>query len=312
MKPLVSVIIPTHNRKRLLAEAVDSVLAQTVRDLEVIVVDDGSTDGTGDSVRERYDREPRVRYIWQANAERAVARNRGITAAQGEFLAFLDSDDAWLPQKLEKQLPLFTQDSAVDLVHSGYAIIDEKGVKVRDFVLNEGVAGDIFLDMIHQNQVGSPTAIVRRRAIERAGVFCVNPALLTFEDWEFWTRVCYRSRAAYIAEPLALYRMHGGNTERPLSAVSYRAFLREILRYVSEDDRPKVAQVAARRFLGLVRRAEGQRNLREAWRTVFIAVGCLGCSFVWRHLLSSRRLLADLLLGRKVADILRVMLGRPL
>ncbi len=310
MKPLVSVIIPTHNRKQLLAEAVDSVLAQTFPNLEVIVVDDGSTDGTGEMVRERYAREMRVRYIWQENGERAVARNRGIAAAQGDFVAFLDSDDAWLPQKLEKQMPLFA-DPAVNLVHCGYSIIDHNGAKVRDLVRDEGVTGDIFFNMIYQNEIGSPTAVVRHRTIERAGLFCANPLLLTFEDWEFWTRMCYGSRVAYVAEPLALYRVHGGNTERPVSAASYRAFLREIFRCVSAEDRPRVTQAAAGRFLGLVRRAEGQGNLREAWRTIFIAVGCVGCGFLWRNLLPSLRLLADLLLGRKVANVLRVMLGRP-
>ena len=103
---MVSVVIPTHNRVEFIGETVDSVLAQTYTDLEVIIVDDGSSDGTGDYIRSRYADDSRVRYIWQENAERSAARNRGIDEARGEFVAFLDSDDLWLPKKLELQMQI--------------------------------------------------------------------------------------------------------------------------------------------------------------------------------------------------------------
>jgi glycosyltransferase involved in cell wall biosynthesis len=308
--PLVSVIIPTHNRRQLLAEAVNSCLAQTFSDLEVIVVDDGSTDGTGELVRERYARDPRVRYIWQRNSERAFARNCGILAAKGDFVAFLDSDDVWLPNKLEKQMPLFAADPAVNLVHCGYTVVDDSGTKIRDLVHDKDVAGDIFHKMVYWNRVGSLTPVVRRSAIERAGMFCARTSLLTFEDWEFWTRICYHSRVAYVAESLALHRVHAGNTERSVSAASYSTFLDEVFRYVSAEDRPKVAEAAARRFMDLIQQSEQQGNLGEARRTVFAAMACVGPGFLWRHLLFNRRLLANVVLGRKAADSLRLILGR--
>ena len=101
--PTVSVIIPTYNRRTYVQEAIDSVLAQTYPDYEIIVIDDGSTDGTDQVLHARYG--DRIRYVWQENQGESAARNRGIALARGEYIALLDSDDLWLPDKLAKQIP---------------------------------------------------------------------------------------------------------------------------------------------------------------------------------------------------------------
>ena len=110
---LVSVVIPTYNRRSYLAEALASVLAQSRAADEIIVVDDGSTDDTAEMIRDRF---PTVRYVWQANAGASAARNRGIGMAQGQFLAFLDSDDLWTPEKLSLQLAAFATDPGLEIV----------------------------------------------------------------------------------------------------------------------------------------------------------------------------------------------------
>src|SRR5690242_14976762 len=117
-QPSVSVIIPTYNRARFVGEAVASALAQTLPPLEVIVVDDGSTDDTADVVARLND--PRVVYLRQENAGPATARNTGVEAARGDLIALLDSDDRWLPRKLELQVPLFEGDGKIGLVYGGF------------------------------------------------------------------------------------------------------------------------------------------------------------------------------------------------
>ena len=123
--PRVSVIVPTYNRREWLCEAIDSILAQTYGDLEVIVIDDGSTDGTGGALRERYG--DRIRYRWYGNAGVSAARNRGIELARGEFVAFLDSDDLWLEPKVEKQVHYLDEHPEVGAVFCQGWWMDEAG-----------------------------------------------------------------------------------------------------------------------------------------------------------------------------------------
>ncbi|NLF03256.1 MAG: glycosyltransferase family 2 protein, partial [Anaerolineales bacterium] len=127
--PTVSVIIPTYNRLAYLQEAIDSVLAQTYTDYEIIVVDDGSTDGMGDALRALYRDHlgGRLRYRWQENAGRSAARNAGVTLSQGKYLAFLDDDDTYLPHKLARQVHLLEERSDVDLVAGGFEQVDASG-----------------------------------------------------------------------------------------------------------------------------------------------------------------------------------------
>ena len=122
MKPgLVSVVIPNYNYANYLREALDSVLAQSYSDIEIVVVDDGSTDGSKDVIA-AYD--DRINAIFQKNEGVSAARNNGVLAGSGEFIAFLDADDAWLPTKVERQVAMFRSDPALGLVHVGVEEID--------------------------------------------------------------------------------------------------------------------------------------------------------------------------------------------
>ncbi len=140
MAETVSVIIPSFNRRHCLPRALDSVLAQTVPALEIIVVDDGSSDGTRSLIASDY---PQVTYLWQPNRGVSAARNAGIEAARGDWLAFLDSDDEWLPSKLELQLALASSMPQCPLVHSDEIWI-RSGVRVNAMRKHEKAGGYIF------------------------------------------------------------------------------------------------------------------------------------------------------------------------
>jgi glycosyltransferase involved in cell wall biosynthesis len=194
----VSVVIPTYNYARYLGEAIDSALGQTLPPLEVTVVDDGSTDDTPQVLAAYGDR---IRVLRQKNAGVAIARNSGIAAARGEYVAFLDADDVWLPRKLELQMPLF--DGSVGLVHCGV----EFGATIQLPRVDGDVANALLLlepDVIHGP--GS-TVVVPKRVAEEIGGF--DASLPASEDWDFIYRVATRYGAAGVPEPLVRYRKHG-------------------------------------------------------------------------------------------------------
>jgi glycosyltransferase involved in cell wall biosynthesis len=261
---LVSVIIPTFNRRDLVLEAIDSVLTQTYPNLEVVVIDDGSTDGTGKAIAARYAGEPRVRSTWQANAERSVARNAGIGQARGEFVAFLDSDDWWLPEKLEKQLAVFAADPSLDLVHTDFAI--SSGLDPTPMAAarpaSEGVMrGHLFPSLLQSDPIGTLTVVVRRSALTERGAFSTDRRIIPFEDWELWTRIAYRSRVGYVPERLAVYRSHDGNTGAPIEPENYLVFQEQVETYIRLEDQ----NLAAKAFLDGYWRAL-LHGRRTGWR----------------------------------------------
>src|SRR5262249_55984139 len=173
---------------------------------EVIVVDDGSTDDTP-RVLEAYGH--RLRVIRQSNQGAGAARNTGIAAARGEYVAFLDSDDVWLPQKLERQMARFEADPDLGLVHCGAEVIDEEGRKTG--YLLDGREGWVALDLLRlDREVMGPGSniVVPRRVAEEVGGF--DARLPPSEDWDFSYRIARRYRIGYVAEPLILYRRHSG------------------------------------------------------------------------------------------------------
>lgn len=204
---MISVIIPTYNYARFLGEAIDSALAQTLPPLEVIVVDDGSTDAT-DEVLAAYG--DRIRVIRQKNQGVAMARNAGIAAARGDYLAFLDSDDAWYPRKLELQMPRFEADPELGLVHCGAETIDSVGQTLKTSTGGmEGHVAEAMLRMDREVILPQGSAIVvPKRVAEEIGGY--DERLPPSEDWDFCYRVASRYRVGYVAEVLVRYRLHGG------------------------------------------------------------------------------------------------------
>jgi glycosyltransferase involved in cell wall biosynthesis len=202
--PLVSVIVPTYNRAAVLGRAIESVLAQTMRDLELLVVDDASSDETQALLARCGD--PRLRVLRQAqNGGVARARNAGAAAARGRFLAFLDSDDCWAPEKLARQLAVFAVGPpGLGLVFTGIESHDAQGA--REQARPEPSArGFVFPAMLRRNVVlgGGSNALLRRECFEIAGGF--DPRLPACEDYDLWLRVSRFFLVDFLPEPLARY-----------------------------------------------------------------------------------------------------------
>lgn len=223
-KITVSVIIPTYNRAEYLAQAVQSVVGQKLNKnqrLEIIVVDDGSIDNT-EKVVKKFGK--KVTYIKIPHAGYpARPRNVGMQNSSGEFIAFLDSDDIWLPNKLATQLPHF-KDSSVALVYSNAEVIDENGKRTGDLVVSPAQLknGYVFKDLLLTNFISTLTVVVRRSAIHHIGVFNENDQLRTVEDYELWLRLAsYKSgKVKAIKKTLALYRRHSQSISRSSTSVA--------------------------------------------------------------------------------------------
>jgi glycosyltransferase involved in cell wall biosynthesis len=201
----ISVVIPTYNHAAYLREAIDSALAQTLPPLEVIVVDDGSTDDTAAVLRCYGDR---IRTIRQANAGVAAARNAGVAAVIGDYIAFLDSDDVWALDKLERQAARFKADPRLGLVHGGVELVDAAGV-TRSVVLH-GLNGWVAADMLRFDRIviagpGS-NIMVPTRVAREIGDF--DSRLPPSEDWDFCYRVAVRYLIGYVPAVVLRYRQH--------------------------------------------------------------------------------------------------------
>jgi len=199
----ISVVTPTYNRARFLPEAVESVLAQTHADLELIIVDDGSVDETRE-ILEPFLADGRVRYFYQENRGQSHARNLALKQARGDFIAFLDSDDLWYPDKLEKQLAVLREKPEVDIVHGDEAIIDENGVVTSQENMRR-YSGRITQRLLADNSVSITTALVRRRCFDEMGGFDTSVGVA--DDYELWLRFSARYRFHYEPGIVASYRV---------------------------------------------------------------------------------------------------------
>jgi glycosyltransferase involved in cell wall biosynthesis len=203
---LVSVVIPTYNHARFLVDAVNSALAQSYRYTEIIVVDDGSTDGTS-AVMTQFGNQ--VRYIRQENRGLSGARNTGILAAQGEYIALLDADDFWDRDYLTQVHAALAADAALGAVHTGMRFVDADGHPQAQ----PGIAtvpADQMYERLLDGEFFAPSAVlVRRQVFATVGLFDLD--LRASEDWEIWLRVARAYRFGGIARPLLYYRVHGSN-----------------------------------------------------------------------------------------------------
>lgn len=206
MTPKVSVIMPCYNQARFVGEAIQSVLNQTYQDFELIVVDDGSTDGSHDIVAAIGDR--RIRYHYQSNQGLAAARNAALCLARGEFVAFLDADDLFLPEKLTLQVQALDNQPEVGLVAGGYLFVDELGKPLAE---RRPWCYRPHLDLstwLRDCPVIVNAVLVRREWLKHVGGF--DPALRRVEDWDLWLRMAYRGcRMVWTPHVVCAYRMHG-------------------------------------------------------------------------------------------------------
>jgi glycosyltransferase involved in cell wall biosynthesis len=204
--PKVSVIIPTYNYAHFLPEALNSVLDQTYKNFEVIIVDDGSTDNTKD-VLKSFLNDQRIRYIYQENSGLPATRNRGIKESKGQFVAFLDSDDVWLPAKLEKQILLFDNDEEIVLVYCGAEFIDVDGERIPDPGYKP-IPGATYKDLLYVNWViGSGSSVLIRKSVfGEAGFF--DESLTGLDDIDMWIRILRNRKSDYVDEVQVKIRRH--------------------------------------------------------------------------------------------------------
>lgn len=207
INPTVSVIIPTHNRADLLRRAIKSVLAQTFKDFEIIVVDDASKDNTEEVVKGFQD--ARIRYIRHAvNKGGSAARNTGIKAAIGEFIGLLDDDDEWLPEKLAKQLTKFqtSLNPSIGIVYSGfYYVLSRNGEILKEII--PLLRGKVNVNLLEACILGSATPLVKKVCFLQAGLF--DEKLPSCQDWDMWLRISKKYEFDFISEALAKAYVHG-------------------------------------------------------------------------------------------------------
>lgn len=213
--PVVSVIIPAYNSQRYIEETIQSVLNQIYTNFELIVVDDGSTDGQRDLIFKFCNSDSRVRYVYQQNSGVSAARNTGFNHSTGRYVAFLDSDDVWLPDNLSTKLAKF-ETGNFGLVHSDAYTMDELSENMS--ALMSGREGNLLHDMLlwTGTQIPGPSSIlVKREVLLSIGLFDTN--LSTSADHDFFLRVASRFKIGRVSKTTWKYRLHGANMHKNIS-----------------------------------------------------------------------------------------------
>jgi glycosyltransferase involved in cell wall biosynthesis len=205
---LVSVIIPNYNYAHYVREAIDSVLAQTYSNIEIIVVDDGSNDGSRKVLASYGDQ---IKTVFQQNQGVASTRNNGVNASSGEYVAFLDADDAWMPEKVKKQVSRFEADKTLGLVHVGVIEVDENGNTLLERL--EGLEGDVAAQLLLLKREGilggGSGLMVRQKVFDETGGF--DTRLSTSADWDLFYQISSRYQVGFVPELLLKYRIHNSN-----------------------------------------------------------------------------------------------------
>jgi glycosyltransferase involved in cell wall biosynthesis len=285
----VSVVIPVYNNEPYIAAAVKSVLSQTLAPMEVIVVDDGSTDGTAGALKAFGSG---IRYVYQPNRGEPSARNRGMRESTGEFIAFLDGDDLWHPSKLDLQMAYLHRHPDCALVYSDMSTFDENGVvdaSVKDRFRMILPSGRIFPALFMRSLFGSGSVIFRRACVRKVGEF--DEDLLVGCDYEMWLRISRHFELGAIDQPLLKYRHHASMSTRGIGVKMFQgvpwevAVLNKILRLypevIDELGRSAINRRLSRPYAGLAY-AKFRRSLyREARPLIRKAAGYWPTNFAY-------------------------------
>ena len=202
----ISVIIPTFNRSKTIFRAIDSILKQTYKPYEIIVVDDGSTDGTKNLVINKY---PSIKYFYQSNNGVSKARNKGLHESKGEWIAFLDSDDEWLPKKLQEQKKNLEQNPTTFISHTNEIWI-RNGVRVNQMKKHQKFGGYIFDKCLEFCRMSPSSIMIHRKVFEDVGNF--DEDLLVCEDYDLWIRVTSKYLVTYIDD--LMIKKYGGHEDQ--------------------------------------------------------------------------------------------------
>lgn len=260
MPSLVSVVVPAYNCADYIGEALTSIFAQSYQPFEVIVVDDGSTDDTVGSVKKF----PRVTYVRQENGGPSRARNAGIQRASGPYVAFLDADDIWTPDKLYEQVAIMESNREIGLVfgdmrnfltrdHVEPTMFEKYGLTAEYFGGSQLVAGAVG-KLLGMNFIATGTVLTRKDVLETVGLF--DEGLRRAEDWDLWVRIALRCPIAYTANLVMLRRLHTANSSKDTEQMTIAALA--VLEKLRREEKDALRRAAA--DIGKHLR-EGYRNL---------------------------------------------------
>ena len=294
--PAISVIIPTYNRKNHLQQAIESVLSQAFTDYEIIIVDDGSSDGTASIVAEYAIHHSSIRYQYQHNRGVAAARNCGISMARGKFVCFLDSDDIWKPHKLETQIAFAAQNPDFSIISSDIDSFNETGVHKRcaKQSMYSVQSGYVLQELLFNNWIQTSTVMVRRSLLESVGGFDESVGQFA-EDWVLWMCLATKGPAYFLPEALVFYRLHTDSLTSQNMEAQYKSLMLAVdcvaaLPGLQERKdltllcRYKIAMGRAKKDFRAKRFTEAQEKFRNAlhfrqddWRA---RCGFLACSLL--------------------------------
>ena len=263
---LVSVVIATHNRPGLLAGAVRSVLEQTYRNLELIVVDDASSAETAEMMG-RF-RDARIRYLRHAEVRGgSAARNTGIANARGCFIAFLDDDDEWLPQKLACQMERFRENPQAGAVYTGFIWMEHQQRRIVDVQIPKK-RGYLFDDLMVGNVIGTPsTVVIRRKCFDGVGFF--DEALLSSEDIDMWRRLSGSCYFDYVKTPLMRYGLHGYARVSADHGKVIGGFEAQLAKFADEFEKRPRARSVSYYWIGLHYIKDDPKRAQQAlWKAV--------------------------------------------
>lgn len=271
--PLVSVVIPAYNAEAFIQKTLTSVLSQTYKNLEVLVIDDGSTDRTVEIVEAMMESDRRIHLFQQPNSGVAAARNLGIKHAKGEFIAPLDADDIWYPQNIEKQVQCFLEsDATVGLVYSWSADIDEQDIPTGTFHTAQ-IQGKVYLTLLCHDFLGNASSsLIRRTCFQKVGMYNCQfkeRNAQGCEDWDLYLRIAEQYQFRVVPEVLVGYRkvQHSMSCNYSVMANSHRVMLQ-----VSQQKHPEIPIILYRLstssfFLYLARQSsqQGQHQNTLFW-----------------------------------------------
>jgi glycosyltransferase involved in cell wall biosynthesis len=209
-QPLVSIIVPVYNGTKYLESTVKTLMGQSYENFELLLINDGSTDNSNALIVKLASTDNRIKPLNKVNGGIANARNYGIKHAKGEFVAFCDQDDFWLPNKLSEQVPLF-ENKRVGLVYSfsmkEYAFPTKQVITIR----KDNGRGKVFSSLVAENLIPTCTVVVRKSIFEQVGFFNEKKSLMGVDDWDLWLRFSLVTEIDFVEEPLAIHVFHGDN-----------------------------------------------------------------------------------------------------
>jgi glycosyltransferase involved in cell wall biosynthesis len=267
---LVSVIMPNFNNAKYISQAIGGIICQSWTNIELVIVDDGSTDGSQEVIGEWVAKDCRVHFIeHEKNKGVAAALNTGLKHAKGDYIGFCASDDVWKCDKVRLQVMCFRANPDVGVLHSDAEIIDEKGNKTGALFSNltmnvrRVLSGNIFKCLLITNYISAPTVLIRKEYVERAGLF--PESIKWLEDWVYMVRVAKHCLFMYMPVVLVQYRIHSGSSNRDTIGYEESRIKARLLMLKEISNINKPTRVFFYRQIGMGYMRLGQRKMAREW-----------------------------------------------